>query len=663
MRLSGFATGMDINQMVQDLMRAERMPMDRMKQDQQIIEWRMEEYRAINLKLDKFRTNIFDSVLRRSLMTAQKATSSNTQLVTATATSNANAGTFRITEVERLATAASNASAERISSGEKIDATKAMQTQSFQDEGFWQQGVVHKKELTVATQTSTMNVEGGIVDPANAIVKVNGVAFDVVTSTTGELEGNQVRVNEDGTLQFGRDLRAKDKVDVTFFSDDATEVFELEDGKLTKTLGKRGLHEVQVSVDGTALTVVTDPNAELTEGQVFVNYQTGAMRFAEGTEGEVSVTYKQNYTTSSLTTFNEAGNAVKDTFVFTGDQTLNEVVRQMNASKTGVNVFYDEHADKISIIRTETGNFTTGGEMVFSGGFFENGLKLNAENERGGQNAKFTINGLETERRSNTFTMNGVTMTLQGTFEAGTNTITIGASTDADAIMERIKGFVDEYNELVEMVNGKLREDFHRDFRPLTDDQRDAMSDREIERWEEKAMSGMLRNDRILRSGFDRFRMDMYTPVNVGFESNYNHLSAIGITTSSNFRDGGKLEINEDKLREAILNDADAVFQIFAGDGSTNGDKGVARRVRESANGLIDQISQRAGGMRGRNINHQFTLGRELNNLDDRISNFERRMVKVEQRYWSQFNAMEKAVAQSNAQAEMFFAQMFGGQF
>jgi flagellar hook-associated protein 2 len=171
----------------------------------------------------------------------------------------------------------------------------------------------------------------------------------------------------------------------------------------------------------------------------------------------------------------------------------------------------------------------------------------------------------------------------------------------------------------------------------------------------------LLRNDRTLRSGFNTFRMDMYSPIQGLDAGSLNQIAQIGITTTNNFRDGGKLEINEDKLRAAITKDPEAVFQLFAADGPTHADKGLARRVRASADGLMDQLSRTAGGMRGRNLNHQFTLGRQMDNLEDRISNFERRMEQVEQRYWSQFNAMEKAIAKSNAQAESLFAQLSNG--
>jgi len=504
MRLTGFSSGMDLNQMVTDLMKAERMPMDRMKQDQQQMEWKMDQYREINIKLDQFRTSIFDSIMRRSNMMAKSASSSNEQLIKATASAAAGEGTFRISEVKSLATAATNASTAKISGETKIDPTKKLNTQNF----------------------------------------------------------------------------------------------------------------------------------------------SGGFSWGEST---------------SITTYNDKGEQITTEFTFTGEETLNEVIKQMNDSDAGINVFYDEFSDMLSVSRKQTGNFNptvNGPEMQFSGAFFTDGLKLNDTAEKGGTNAQFTINGLETHRQSNTFTMNGVTMTLQGTFDAGTNSVTIGTTTNVDKVMDTITKFVEEYNELVDMVNGKTGEEFYRDYRPLTSDEKNAMSDREVEQWEEKAMSGLLRNDRTLQSGFSTFRTDMYSPVQGMDSAALNQIAQIGITTTNNFRDGGKLEINEDKLRAAIEKDPEAVFQLFAADGPTHADKGLARRVRASADGLIDRLSNTAGGLRGKNLNHQFTLGRQMDNLEDRISNFERRMQQVEARYWSQFNAMEKALAQSNAQADSLFAQL-----
>jgi flagellar hook-associated protein 2 len=333
-------------------------------------------------------------------------------------------------------------------------------------------------------------------------------------------------------------------------------------------------------------------------------------------------------------------------------------MKSFNDSNAGVNMFFDDHTGQISVTRKETGVYNAGKEMVFSGSFMTETLKLKNENEKSGSNASFTVNGLETERRTNTFTISGMTVTLKYTFTEG-KAVTLNASTDVDSVVDTVKEFVKKYNELLEHVNGKLTETRNRDFDPLTEEERDGLSDKEAERWEEKARAGHLRNDPLLRGSFDQMRQVLYQPVNTGTDTEFTHLSAIGITTSSDYMSRGKLEINEDKLRAAIEKDPDGVFDLFNADGATPGEQGIARRLRNSISTTVDSISKTAGGA-GYAQNHQFAIGRELNDIDKRIKTFEMRLEQKEKRYWAQFNAMEAAVQRANNQGDMLMSQLMG---
>ncbi|WNF36573.1 flagellar filament capping protein FliD [Bacillaceae bacterium IKA-2] len=605
MRIGGLASGMDTEQIIKDLMRAERMPMDKLTQQKQTLEWKRDSYRELNTMMAKFRDNIFDTVMRSANMSAKKVISSNPSFVTATATSAASNGSFTISKVDRLATAATNASGNSLSvaGGTKIDPGKDLYSQkdlfASGENGFsWKKGTVQKENITFTEAKSTLELSKkdfvGDADLAEAMsVKVNGKAYNVVTSLPeGGLKDDEVLFNRDtGVLDFGKDLAKGAKIAVTY--------------------------------------------ATVSEG---------------------------NYFTSSIETFNAEGKAVKETFAFQGSRTLNQVMTEVNASSVGVSMFYDSQTDKVAIQRKETGNFNTGGnEMIFSGGFFTDVLDLKEGTEKGGENAKFTINGLETERNSNTFNISGVTISLNATFE--TSPVNLNISTDVDKVFDTIVNFVKEYNDMLEMVNGKLTEEHHRDFKPLTEEQKEAMSEKDIETWEEKAMSGLLRRDQALSSGLDRLRVNIYSPVSVNNDtSNIRQLTDLGITTSRDYMDRGKLEIDESKLRTAIENDPEGVFQLFTADGPTNADKGLARRMRDSLDVTMRMVSERAGGSHGKLQNHQFTLGRNLNDIESRVSNFERRLQQIEERYWTQFTSMEKAMHQANAQAESMFSMLFGNQ-
>lgn len=612
MRIGGLASGMDTEQIVKDLMRAERMPMDKLTQQKQTLEWQRDSFRELNTMMTKFRDSIFDTVMRSANMGAKKVTSSNTSFITATATSAAVNGSFMISRVDRLATAATNKSENSLSveGGPKIDPTKALATQSGSfNVGVtpftWKSGVVQKETVTFAEAKSTL------------------------------------------------ELSKKDFVEAS---------------QLAETMS--------VKVNGKAYTVVTEPSTieDLGEGEVFFDRNTGILDFggdlAKG--AKVAVTYAtesvsdEKYFTSSIETFNAEGKSVKETFAFQDTKTLNEVMAEVNASSVGVSMFYDEHTDKVAVQRKETGNFNQnidvalGNEMIFNGDFFTNVLHLKEGGEQGGENALFTINGLETERNSNTFNINGVTITLNSEFT--TSPVNLSISTDTEKVFDTIVNFVKEYNEMLETINGKLTEENYRDFKPLTEEQKEAMSEKDIETWEEKARSGLLRRDQALSSGLDRLRVDIYSPISTSNNNtSIRQLTDLGISTTSNYMDRGKLEINEDKLRAAIENDPEGVFQLFTADGPTSADKGIARRMRESLDVTMRAVSERAGGSHGKLQNHQFTLGRNLADIETRLSNFERRLKQVEDRYWTQFSAMEKAMQQANSQADSMYSMLMGG--
>ncbi|MCM3731575.1 flagellar hook-associated protein 2 [Fictibacillus nanhaiensis] len=346
------------------------------------------------------------------------------------------------------------------------------------------------------------------------------------------------------------------------------------------------------------------------------------------------------------------------TFDIAKGDSLNKIISNFNTSGLGVTAFYDEQQNKFIITKKDTGdqaalkvndldtetfmkdlgftNAVLGGEIATTGKTI-------------GDTAEYTINGYKTTRATNTFPISGVTYTLQ---QEGTANITVAS--DTNATVDTIKKFVDKYNETIEAINKKTAETKYRDFPPLTNEQRKDLSEKEAEMWDEKAKSGMLRGDSILSSGLNAMRSDLYTKVDAGYPE-YDQLSEIGITTSKNYLDKGKLVLDEEKLRKALADNPDAVMKLFTG---TDSVEGIAKKIRKSIDTTVDKIELKAGN--SLRTNAQFTLGRELTDVDKRISAFEQRLADVEDRYWRQFSAMEKAIQRSNQQS-MYLMQQFGG--
>lgn len=492
LRISGLASGMDIDKIVSDLMKVERMPLDKLKQKKQLLEWQRDDYRAMNTLLQGLDDYLFSNITLQSSMFKKTVSSSNESVVTATAGSSA-ANVAAAIQVNQVATSAVWLS----------DATKRVDKASFSVD---------------ADVTLTINVTNG-----------------------------------------------------------------------------------------------------------------------DGTTKQAAITVKKG-------------------------TTLDGVIAQLNSNlDLGVSAFYDEQTGRVSIMKKEMGAQAS---LVLADqatvdffaqlGFTNTAAGQELTGKTAGKDADITINGLRTTRSSNTFTINGVTYTVKGT-----GTATVSVETDVDAMFNAIKGFVDKYNEVIAKINAELKEERYRDYPPLTDEQKEAMTEKQIELWEEKARSGMLRGDSILSSALSQMRMNVYTKVEgANIPSGFSQLAQIGITTSSNYLDGGKLIIDETKLREKIKENPEAVYQLFNQDRTNQAEKGIARRLRDTIKATIGKIEQKAGKTIW--TNQQFAIGRDLIEINDQIDRFEDRLKQIEDRYYRQFTAMEEAIQRANQQS-MYLMNAFGG--
>lgn len=355
----------------------------------------------------------------------------------------------------------------------------------------------------------------------------------------------------------------------------------------------------------------------------------------------------------------KAENAKTISFDPTTD-TLESVLQKIN-SESGVSAFYDSFSGKIAMTAKNSGNVVGDVEMQVSGDlatFFNlSGNNVTAEqngNGKSGVNAKFVFNGLETERTSNSFQINGFEISLKQvttdpTDPTKTNPVSFSSAPDTDKVVDTVKKFVDDYNKMIEELNKKVRETKYRDFLPLSTEQKADMKEKEIELWEEKAKSGTLKNEPILTSMLQSMRSALNSAVEG--TSGTIRLSDIGITTSKDYSANGKLEIDEKKLREAINADPNKVFEVFAKSGTSATDENIGlvskmrKTIIESRTKLTDK-----SGITGA-ANSTFAIGRLLKGFDNQITRFEDRLQMVESRYYKQFSAMESAILRANNQS------------
>ena len=372
-------------------------------------------------------------------------------------------------------------------------------------------------------------------------------------------------------------------------------------------------------------------------------------------------------------------------FSFSSTATMRQVMNQVSTNdKAGVNFFYSSIEKRFIIQTKATGSSTRNLTLDDVEGTFLQYLGLTEENiiSDSGADAKVYFQKVGSNESilwsspTNTFTIDGVTYTLKNTTPEGMAPITITVAQDVDKAYNAIKNFVDKYNELIDKINGKLNEERFRDYLPLTDAQKKEMSEKEIELWEQKAKSGLLRGDSILQNIVYSMRRALSDAVaGVGIS-----LSSIGITTGS-YSERGKLHIDEAKLKEALRNNPEQVMQLFIKkssiDYSPNLDS-TSRTQRYNESGLMyriydvlmdnirttrDQYGRKGvllekAGVVGDITEFQNMMDAELKRLDKRIDAVVEAMIRQENKYWAQFTALEKAIQKMNAQSMWLMQQM-----
>lgn len=691
MRVTGLASGMNIDEIVENMMKAQSIPLNKIKQQKTLLEWQRDSYREMNTLLLDFRSQLTNMKLS-SFYRTRSIASTNEDIVSATVASGAGQASYTISKISSLAVAESRMTNSGISklSSNKVDTTKSLFSiqDAFAKEITWKQGSVESKSIvTKEGEPITLGLADGvqITDLENMTVEVNGIKYTVIDGETPK--SGEVMVNKDtGELTFGDTIAANSTVKVSYVTDKKVENKTItKDSTQIQLKGALVSEQVKLSFkdgNGTSIELSDKPIEDNSKiGQIIdkdgnkvgeINYETGVITFnsefsnyfpaeTENSEEkpklELTITSQQNYFSFGLTTHTSKGK-IDEKFLIQGSESLNSVMSKVNNSKLGVTMFYDSYSDKVTMTRKETGVYNENGqEIEFTDGDFLTQV-LGFQNGDSGnyvkaENATFIINGLETSRQSNTFSINGVTFTLKKTTDTP---VTINVNNDNDKLYENIKSFVDKYNELVEKIEKKLSEPKYKNYLPLTDDEKEKLSETQQEKWENMAKSGILRNDSILSGLVTQMRTAIYSGVNQDdLDSAMKSLSAIGITTTADFTTA-KLEINESKLKAAIEKDPNSIELLFNGTGATDGQKGVIQRLYDKVNATMDQLKERAGN--SYSVNNQFTIGRQLDDLDDRIERFEDRLADLETRYYSQFTAMEQAIQKANSQAA-YLAQFF----
>lgn len=399
------------------------------------------------------------------------------------------------------------------------------------------------------------------------------------------------------------------------------------------------------------------------------------------------------------------GNPVTHKVEFTYDQifgdnkTLNDLATAFSNSGANVQGGYDNVNDSFSLYNKTSGSANkiglkatneTSKELLdklhlasYDGQNNTLGSAITFETDKmnvaaTGTNAKATIDGKTYESDTNKlnvanviYNFNGVSAkNADGTYQAST----ISVSQDTDKIVDNVKKFVETYNTLIDSLNTKYREEKNTDYKPLTKKQESEMTESQINKWNEKAKSGLLYHDNNIYSIISDMREALYTEVDAvdtvltdarGNKYSYNSMSSIGITSSTN---QGHITLDEEKLKKALTEDPDCVYQLFASDqdstyisGSTNKNQsdtytsksdylntGIANRLYNSMTTNIRNLESYAGT--SKETDDESYLGKLITNMNTKMTSFQTLMKSYESKLYKKYDAMEVALSKLGAQ-------------
>ncbi|MFC0905623.1 flagellar filament capping protein FliD [Clostridium sp. MT-14] len=639
LRITGLNTGLDIDAMVKKMLTADQTKVDQAKQQQQLIQWRQEAYQSIIKDVKDLQSTYFDLTKSTSYLLSSNAynnmvaASSDATTVSAKAGTNATAGNYKIS-VSQIAENAGISSLNSIGSQVKLNTVEG-----------W------------SGKTITFN-------DGTAILDLSGF-----TGTTGaELTSyinNQISQNSDlnGKLStsYVKDQNGSEYIKFTPLSDT----------------------EIKITDDGG----ISDLNNLVGKGIVSTSADTKLTSLGSGLDGKIVMNLKYNGKEVSVSLDNSSTGK-------NGSATVNDLITAVkNATGGAVTGSFDDMTGKFTLQTASTGSTSSLQiETDMSNPTEDNpsqgtttaellsvlGLDTSMKN---GSDAVVTItepgssSGTTLTQSSNNFTVNGVTYSITGTIAAD-SPVNISVTQDTSKAHDLITNFIDKYNNLIGEIQDKLSEKKDYDYSPLTDAQKEEMSDTDITNWENKAKEGILRNDDNLEQLLNDLTSAFNTPVK---DSSGNSVStiyfgsigdnALGIDTSDDYTQGGKLTVTDDQqFTDALTNHADEIMKLFTTTSNSTdatdkfNQSGIFQRISDIIDknvGVIGTTLNSGTLTKYANLQDDYTVmgGGGTGTLPDQIyqqqlliNTLTDRMNDDQTKYYNQFTQLETAMEQLNAQ-------------
>lgn len=599
MRITGMNSGLDTESIIQELVKAKKTKSENLTKKKTSLEWKSDAWKELNTKIKKLYSNSVSNLRFSSSYLKKKTTVSNTSAVSVITGENAMNGVQRLSVDELAKSGYMTGDTVKTESGK--DATKDTLVSELKGMSSLTGG-----KISIATGDTVTDIEIG--------------ADTKISEVISKLQNAGVSANFDEKNQ---------RIYIASSSSG-----EKNDFALTAS-NEAGLDAL------TALGINSEVSASNTENAK--TYKEYVNLKAYGDELAGKIVYKNDENGLATTDIDyEATMANIDV-----ESDLYKAIKNSSTESEGVTDFgkgIDSLLEKAAFA-----------EKVLDGDY---STKVSSGAKRiAGSDAEITLNGVKYYGETNNIEVNGLTITCL----AKADDITVTTQSDTDGIYDMVRDFITEYNKLINEFDKLYNAESASKFEPLTDDEKDAMSDSEIEKWETKIKDSLLRKDSTLGT----LSSAMKSIMSGGYEVNGTtmYLSNFGIGTLSYFTaadneknayhiDGddkdGETSGNADKLKSMIANDPDTVVSFFTS---------LSRELYKKMTDLSASSDDSSSG----SFYNDKKIKSDISSYTTKISEAEDKLADYEDKYYKKFSAMEVALGKLQSSTSSITAMLGGG--
>lgn len=350
--------------------------------------------------------------------------------------------------------------------------------------------------------------------------------------------------------------------------------------------------------------------------------------------------------------------------------TISDLIKAVKNSGAGVELSFSNLTNQFSLTASDLGN---GGKIDIEGNDITKALGITGDdgkaiNFTAGHNAIINVNGQEIYHNSNNFTVDGTTFSFDETVSLG-EVYNVGIERSYDDAKQTIKDFVNDYNQLIDDVYGHIGTARKKDskdnyYEPLTDEEKEAMTTEQIEKWEEAAKAGVIYNDSTISSVMSQLRSVLYNSITLDDGSRFG-LYSMGIKTSDDYTAHGKLEIDEDTFNSAFEKYSDQIEKLF-----TDKD-GIMQKMNTALDNAVrtnsknpGSLVRKAGLATGLTATNN-TMYTQMQSITNRIKQLQTKYDSKEEYWWKVFTNLESAMSDLNSQSNYlasYLGSMSGNQ-